>query len=426
MPPCDAMKVIERKLSELEPFEKNAKKHPNVQIKKIVRSIEEFGFTNPILTIEHDGKHLIIAGHARFKAAKEAGLQTVPTIDLGLPYEKAVAYGVADNKLAELAEWDETVLGLLLTNDIPKELLKTTGFNDREISALIDGLTDVQEDDFEDLDNIVPRCERGQLWTLGSHRLMCGDATSKEDVAKLMNGRKARMIFTDPPYNVGYSYDWRADLHKGKKVAHNFFSDEKSDVEYAAFITQIFQSGIEYTTEDASFYCWYATKHHAITEQAIKAAGWKISQIVIWMKNYPVLSLGQDFHRTYEVCFHGWKCEGKHFYQRHDFRDVLNWDDFQGLFDVWFERRDNLSEYRHPTQKPVRLAERAIKMNSQRKDIVLDFFGGSGSTLIACEQLDRQCFMMDIDPIYCEVIMQRWEEYTGKNAELIQDVRKNS
>lgn len=396
------MKIVERDLSELEPFEKNPKKHPGSQIKLLVRSIEEFGFTSPILTVEHNGKHLVVAGHARLKAAIAKGLKTVPTIDLGLPYEKAVAYNLADNKLAELADWDLKLVRLLMKDEIPKELWDVTGF---------DHLLEEEEPPFEEPKVSVSRCKLGQVWGLGSHRLMCGDATKVEDVSKLMGSEKGDMIFTDPPYGVSYSELVKS--YGGSTKWADIKNDDLRAVELEEFNEKFIRNIVAFSKLPFSAYicCGSRRLHHILN--VLDRLGIYFPVPLCWKKRSIMISW-QRYHPDYEMivfCGDGAHPTGK--------QSV--WYGPNNEATTWEISRETTKDYLHPTQKPLELINRAIRNSSQPGDIVLDLFGGSGSTLIACQQLDRQCRMMELDPHYCEVIMQRWEKYTGKQAELIED-----
>ena len=251
---------------------------------------------------------------------------------------------------------------------------------------------------------------------------MCGSSTSREDFERLMGGNKGRLVFTDPPYNVDYKSP--AGLtYSSKKYGGNggkIFNDNLSDKECLAFYTETLKNLYKNTTDDATIYWWFASKNHGVNEEALKEAGWHISQQIIWLKNSMVLSRGQDYHRVYEPCMVGWKKKQVHYKDKNitNLQDVilLDKETFAEQLDVWYEKRDNTVNYVHPTQKPVRLAERALKRNSKSGDIVIDAFSGSGSTLIACEQLGRKCYAMEIDPKYCDVIVKRWEKQAGKKA----------
>ena len=407
------LKIEYVNLADIKPNEYNPKLMTEKEAKDLEKSIVEFGIVDPLIVNGAENRrNILIGGHQRYNIYKKLNYEKAPVVyvDIAdLEKEKELCVRLSKNT----GQWD---FDLLAGMDF--DFLKNIGFE----SDYLDKIFQLEEDEFDaqkEYDAIKESTTKnGDLFQIGEHRLICGDSAKEEDIERLMGGEKSRLIFTDPPYNVGYSYDWRSDMHKGK-VAHNFFSDKKTDQEYQQFITDVFKNGIEFTTEDANFYCWYASKHHSIVETGLKNAEWKISQQVIWMKNYPVLSCGQDYHRTFEPCLHGWKknAKGKHFFSKiGNLRDIVNWEDFQGLFDLWFEKRDLLSEYKHPTQKPIKLAERAIKKSSEVNDIVLDFFGGSGSTLMACEQLKRKAYLVEIDPIYCDVIINRWEKFTNQKA----------
>jgi site-specific DNA-methyltransferase (adenine-specific) len=251
---------------------------------------------------------------------------------------------------------------------------------------------------------------------------MCGDSAKAEDVEKLMGGKKGRMIFTDPPYNVDYKspggldYDSKKYGGSGGKI----FNDKKTDKECLEFYIDILKNLFDYTTDDVTIYWWFANKNNWINREAFELGGWHMSQIIIWLKNSMVFSRGQDYHRQYEPCMVGWKKKKSHFKNKkiNNLKDVfhLDYDDFSELMDVWYERRDVTQNYLHPTQKPLRLPERALKKNSERGDIVIDLFGGSGSTLMACEQMERKCYSMELDPKYVDVIIKRWEEHTSKKT----------
>jgi len=419
------MEIKRISIKDLKPSEYNPRKDlkpSDAEYKKIKKSIKEFGYIDPLVV---NSDMTVIGGHQRLKVLEELGYKEIDCVIVDLKKSKEKALNIALNKIQ--GDWDYLKLkDLLLEIDTGEFDIDITGFDEEEIAELLGQDIEIEEDGFDaqcEYEKIVePKTKNGDLWVLGNHRLFCGDATIIVNVEKLMNEEKANLIFTDPPYNVGYDYDWRAPLHKGKKVAHRFFSDKKSDQEYCSFICEVFKNAYLASTNDANFYCWFATKHHSIVESGIKEAGWHISQVLIWLKNYPVLSSGQDFHRTFEPCLHGWKKNEKHFFNRiGNYRDVVNWDEFELLLDIWYEKRDSITGYEHPTQKPIRLAERALRKSSRIGDVVLDFFGGSGSTLIACEQLNRKCYMMEIDPIYSDVIVKRWERYTGKKAELTKE-----
>jgi site-specific DNA-methyltransferase (adenine-specific) len=407
-------KKEEIKIEEIKPYPKNAKKHPQKQIRQIADSIKEFGFNQPLVL---DKKKVIIVGHGRFEAAKMLKLKVVPCITVNLPPKKAKAYRLADNKLNE-SDWEmELVIEEL--KELDEDILELTGF-DKDL------IVEIEEDEFdaeEEYKKIKkPKAKLGDVYELGEHRLMCGDSAKSEDVEKLMGGKKGRMIFTDPPYNVDYKspggldYDSKKYGGSGGKI----FNDKKTDKECLEFYIDILKNLFDYTTDDVTIYWWFANKNNWINREAFELGGWHMSQIIIWLKNSMVFSRGQDYHRQYEPCMVGWKKKKSHFKNKkiNNLKDVfhLDYDDFSELMDVWYERRDVTQNYLHPTQKPLRLPERALKKNSERGDIVIDLFGGSGSTLMACEQMERKCYSMELDPKYVDVIIKRWEEHTSKKT----------
>lgn len=404
----------EIKIEEIKPYQKNAKKHPQKQIRQIADSIREFGFNQPLVL---DRKNVIIVGHGRYEAAKMLKLKTIPCVIVNLPPKKARAYRIADNKLNE-SDWDMDLV-IEELRELDEDMLELTGF-DKDLIA------EIEEDEFDadaEYQKIKePNSKLGDIYELGEHRLMCGDSAKSEDVEKLMGGKKGRMIFTDPPYNVDYRSPGGLDYSSTKfgGTGGQIFNDKKTDDECLTFYTEVLKNLSDYTTDDATIYWWFANKNNWINRQAFEGAGWHMSQIIIWLKNSMVFSRGQDYHRQYEPCMVGWKKKNSHFKNKkiNNLKDVFNldYDDFSELMDVWYEKRDVTQKYVHPTQKPLRLPERALKKNSERGDIVIDLFGGSGSTLMACDQLKRKCCTMELDPKYVDVIIKRWEEYTSKKA----------
>ena len=402
------------KIEEIKPYAKNAKKHPVKQINQIAKSIKDFGFNQPIVL---DKKNIIIVGHGRYEAAQILELKEVPCIVVDLNEQEARAYRLADNKLNE-SDWDmDLVIEELKLLD--KEKIEITGFD-------IDLIIEIKEDEFDaqkEYDDIKEAVAKlGDIYQLGEHRLMCGDSVIRGDVEKLMDGKLGRMIFTDPPYNVNYKSPGGLDYSSTKfgGTGGKIFNDNKSDKDCVDFYTDVLFNLSHFTTDDVTIYWWFANKNNHINRFAFENADWHMSQIIIWLKNSMVFSRGQDYHRQYEPCMLGWKKKKTHYKNKKitNLKDVFNldFDDYKEMLDVWYEKRDVTQNYVHPTQKPLRLPERALKKSSEKNDIVVDLFGGSGSTLMACHQLDRKCYTMELDPKYVDVIIKRYENYTGQKA----------
>ena len=368
---------------DLIPYARNTRTHSDEQVNQIVSSIKEFGFTNPVLV---DQDNMIIAGHGRVMAANKLKLDKVPTICLKhLTEAQKKAYIIADNRLALNAGWDEDMLKVELEelNDLEFDI-SLLGFEDNEIESLLseptEGLTD--EDAVPDLPE-EPTTKLGDLWILGEHRLLCGDSTSIDDVDKLMDGNKADMVFTDPPYNVAFNgRSGKFDVIKNDKLLNDEFVD---------FIDG-FLSTLEVINANTYYICcnW---AFYGLLQLKLKPKA-----CIVWAKN--VFGLGKGYRHQHEFILF----------------DGLVDPSITNESDLWNIAKD--SNYQHPTQKPVELPERAIKNSSKKKNIVLDLFLGSGSTLIAAEKTNRKCYGMELDPKYCDVIIQRWEEFTGNKAEL--------
>lgn len=389
-------KLIYRSVDELIPYARNAKQHSESQVAQIAASIKEFGFTNPILTDADNG---IIAGHGRLMAAQKLGLDKVPTIELAhLSETQKRAYILADNKLAELAGWDNELLAVEfaeLSNDGFD--LSLTGFSDEEIDAITpqqvnDGLTD--PDETPDVTEKVVSTLR-DIWVLGKHRLMCGDSTIIDDVDNLMSGTQADMLITDPPYNIAY---------EGKtKDALTIKNDSMSDGSFRQFLRDAFVTASSVMKPGAVFYIWHADSEGLNFRAACHDAELAVRQCLIWNKSSMVMGR-QDYHWKHEPCLYGWKDGAGHLWASDRKQTtILNFDKPQ-------------RNGEHPTMKPVALFEYQLLNNTKGGDIVLDSFGGSGTTMIACEKNGRHARLMELDPKYCDVIIKRWQNFTGKDA----------
>ena len=383
---------------DLIPYARNSRTHSAEQIAQIAASIREFGWTNPILI---DGENGIIAGHGRVLAAHKLGETRVPTIELShMSNTQKRAYIIADNKLALNAGWDSEMLALEIGDlkDAGFDL-GLTGFSHDEIAALnpdvIKGLTD--EDAVPDVpDKSITKL--GDIYQLGNHRLMCGDLCSLTDIEKLCNGQLVDMWLTDPPYNVAY---------EGKtKDALKIYNDSMGDDQFRQFLRDAYVTANLVMKSGAVFYIWHADSEGYNFRGAAQDAGWKVRQCLIWKKSSIVMGR-QDYHWKHEPCLYGWKEGAGHLWSADRKQTTI----------LEFDKPSRNGE--HPTMKPVGLFEYLMLNNTKGGDIVLDSFGGSGTTMLAAEKHGRYARLMELDPKYCDVIVKRWEDFTGKKAELI-------
>jgi len=382
------------------PYAKNSRTHSEAQVAQIAGSIKEFGFNNPVLIDEDNG---IIAGHGRVMAAQKLGLQAVPCIRLAhLSDTQRKAYVIADNRLALNAGWDDQMLTVELQElDAESFDLSLLGFEADELNALLnpiketEGLTD--EDEVPEVPE-EPVTKPGDIYKLGRHRLMCGDSTSIDAVEKLMDDGLADILITDPPYNIAYE--------GGTKKWEQIKNDSMADDQFRQFLRDAFVSANAVMKQGAVFYIWHADSEGYNFRGACIDTGWKIRQTLIWNKDNSAFGRS-DYHWKHEPCLYGWKDGAGHL-----------WASDRKQVTVLNFKRPSKSEL-HPTMKPVELIEYQLLNNTKGADIVLDLFGGSGSTLIAAEKNGRVARLMELDPKYCDVIVKRWEEFTGQKAERV-------
>ena len=385
------MKIRMVSVADISPYEKNAKMHPDEQIAHIANSIREFSFQQPIVLDKHN---VVIIGHGRLLAAKKIGLSEVPVLyadDLTDAQVKALR--LADNKTNE-SEWDFSMLETEL-DDLRLDFdMSDFGFDLDDESLQSVG---VQEDEVPEPPE-EPRSKVGDLYQLGEHRLICGDSTDVAVIDRLMDGVKADMLLTDPPYNVDYT---------GKtKDALKIQNDKMDNDSFRQFLRDSFASADSVMRAGAVFYIWHADSEGYNFRGACADNNWKVRECLIWNKNSMVLGR-QDYQWKHEPCLYGWKDGASHLWASDRKQTtVLNFD------------RPIRADL-HPTMKPISLFAYQIGNNTHEGDAVLDLFGGSGSTLIACEQLNRKCFMCELDPHYVDVIIERWENLTGNKAVLL-------
>jgi len=379
------------------PYARNSRTHSEAQVAKIAASIKEFGFLNPIIA---DGENGIIAGHGRVMAAQKLGLDTLPVIEAShLTRAQKQAYILADNRLALDAGWDNDLLRIELQDlDALDFDLALTGFDTDEIANFLveetEGLTD--EDAVPDAP-AVPVTVEGDVWLLGRHRLMCGDSTSFEHMEVLTQGQIVDMWLTDPPYNLAYE-----GCTKDKLTIQN---DKMEDEPFRQFLRDAYVAADSVMKPGAVFYIWHADSEGYNFRGACHDVGWQVRQCLIWKKQTMVLG-GQDYHWKHEPCLYGWKSGSGHLWATDRKQTTI----------LEFDKPSRNKE--HPTMKPVELFEYQMLNNTKGGDQVLDSFAGSGTTAVACEKHGRCARMMEIEPKYCDVIITRWQEFTGQKATL--------
>jgi site-specific DNA-methyltransferase (adenine-specific) len=390
-----AEKIEQWAIERLVPYARNARTHSNDQVAQIAASIKEWGWTTPIL-VDETGN--IIAGHGRTMAARQLNIKEVPVmVAEGWSDTKKRAYILADNKLALNAGWDNEMLALELSELQGLDFdLDLTGFSAEEIAALMpveltDGLTD--EDAVPEVP-VQPVTVPGDVWVLGKHRLMCGDSTSIEALERLCEA-KVDVWLTDPPYNVAYE--------GGTKEKLTIQNDSMGDEQFRQFLRDAYVAADAVMKPGAVFYIWHADSEGYNFRGAAQDAGWKVRQCLIWKKSSLVMGR-QDYHWKHEPCLYGWKEGAGHLWAADRKQTTI----------LEFDKPSRNGE--HPTMKPVALFEYQLLNNTKGGDIVLDSFGGSGTTMIAAEKNGRIARLMELDPKYCDVIIKRWQEFTGKIA----------
>ena len=429
MKSSEKLEVVQKKLGDITPYANNPRNNDDA-VEAVAASIREFGFQQPIVT-DKDG--VVIVGHTRLKAAEMLGLETVPVVVADLDEDKANAYRLADNKSGEIATWDVEMLDLEL-DGIGIDM-SPFGF----VTAEVEDEIEITIDDFTE--EVPPRAQGGSVWQLGEHRLICGDATDGSVIERLMNGHQADLVITDPPYNVNYGD--KAEyldkyLNKGHRNKSHIKNDDMDSVSFYYFLFDSFSRAFDAAKAGAAVYIFHSENEGINFRTAFVDAGWKLSQCLIWNKNTFVLGRN-DYQWKHEPILYGWK-EGASHYFIDDRKQSTVIED--GVSDFSKMKKDEMRELLeeiysdhisttiineskpimndlHPTMKPLKLIARLIQNSSKKGWIVLDMFGGSGSTLIACEQLNRKCYMCELDPHYCDVIINRWEQLTGEKARLI-------
>ena len=403
------MQVIEKLINEIKPYEKNPRKNDEA-VEYVANSIKEFGFKVPI-AIDKSG--VIVAGHTRYKAAQKLGIEKLPCVIADdLTEEQVKAFRLADNKVGELAEWDFDLLGEELDGIFDIDMSEF-GF---ELNLDDNEPTEIVEDEVPE--EVETRCKLGDIWQLGEHRLICGDSTDPAVIDRLMDGVKADMVFTDPPYNIASdSRNFASDVSKSMKKLKESEWDKNFNLKPAL------ENISKFSKKDSVAYI--CTSHFLIqTIWDWAKQFYDFNSYIVWCKPNPMPSLSKR-HWTFATELIVYATRGKHtcnFPKRQNFLSFYGYEEdaaqeieFCPEMNYWILKKDN-GKHPHPTMKPVKLCSKPIAFSSKQDDIVLDLFGGSGSTLIACEQLNRKCYMVELDPHYCDVIISRYENFTGEAA----------
>lgn len=384
------MQIVNKNMNEIKEYDNNPRNNDNA-VEYVAKSIKEFGFKVPIII---DKDNIIVAGHTRYKASKLLGITEVPCIIADdLSEEQIKAFRLVDNKSAELASWDMDLLNMEL------ESIKELDMELFDFSIEKD-LKNVVDDDYEVALPETPKSKTGDIYKLGNHYLMCGDSTDQEAVAKLMNEVLADLVITDPPYNVNYEGKTDDNL--------KIMNDNLDDNNFYDFLKLAFDNLYLNLKDGGAIYVFHADTEGLNFRKAFKDAGLKLAQCLVWIKNTFVMGR-QDYQWQHEPILYGWKLGAGHYFT----------EDRTLSTTLEFDKPSRNAE--HPTMKPIELVAFLIKNSSKTNDIVLDLFGGSGSTLIACEQLERKAYLMELDPRYCDVIIDRWEKFTNNKAELINE-----
>ena len=422
------LNIVYKKVDEITPYANNPRHNDNA-VDAVAASIKEFGFKVPIVL---DANGVIVTGHTRLKAAKLLGMEEVPCITADdLTDEQIKAFRLADNKVAELATWDLDKLNIEL-GEIEFDMSEF-GFSDIEVDDI--EIDEIEEDDPPTPPD-EPRAKPGDIYRLGEHLVMCGDSTNGADVRRLANGSTVDLLLTDPPYNCDYASKNESlnKADKGNRIQDEIIGDNMPDDEFVAFLVDALKSADTVMKDGASFYIWCVDHKIQRFIEALGTMPWKWHQTLIWVKNNLVLG-HCDYQKKHEPCLYGWKDGADHFFIDdrtqvsviEDKADIkkMSKDEMRRMLEailddgisttVIHEDKPQVNDL-HPTMKPVKLFARLIRNSSRPGDTVLDLFGGSGTTLIACEQLGRRALVMEKEPKYVDVILDRYQAFTGIGA----------
>lgn len=412
-------------LSELNPAPYNPRTWNEGALAQLCESIQRFGFLDPVIANNHpDRKNVVVGGHMRLAAAKKLGMSEVPVIFVTIPsLKKEQELNLRLNR--NTGQWDFDLL-----KQLDLDLLLEVGFDDSDLSHIWDEALSIEDDAFDvekALDEIkIPTTKIGDLYQLGDHFLLCGDSLELENVQRLVGKHRPSMLYFDPPYNISLDYNKGVSTHG--KYGGQFQSDDKSRADYKHFLSQILTNGLAVSSPECHVFTWCDQNWIGLIQEVYRDLGIDHKRVCLWIKNNANMTPQVGFNKCFEPCVYGTR--GNPFLAPiHNLNEILNKevgtgnrtiDDILDLLDIWLVKRLAGQDYEHPTAKPPTLHEKPLRRCTKPGDIVLDLFGGSGSTLIACEQLKRQAFLCELDPVFCDVIIKRFQELTGKEVVLCQ------
>jgi DNA modification methylase len=418
----EKLTIVRVPVKDLKASAYNARKWDEKAIADMKESISRFGLVDPLLVNgAPERKNIVIGGHLRLKVATLLGFTEVPVVYLTIPdIEKEKELNLRLNK--NVGAWDEELLKLFDTN-----LLLDVGFTPDELNGFFDDVLEIQDDGFnveEELAKIVtPETKPGDLYQLGDHRLLCGNSLDAKDVMKLMGDARANMVFSDPPYNI--NLDYRKGIGtKGKYTTDKLVDDNKGAKEFEQFLDDAIKNALAASKPDAHVFFWCDEKYVWLLQKLYEEHGIVNRRLCFWVKNNFDPTPQVAFNKVIELCVYGTRGTPPLNPALKNLSEVMNkeansiglYDDLMSIVQLWLVKRDATTDYEHPTQKPITLCEKPLKRCSAPGEIILDLFGGSGSTLIAAEQLKRRAFLVEIDPTFCDVIIRRWETFTGNHA----------
>ncbi len=421
--PLTSLKVIQAPINSLKPCPWNPRTWDDTAKNHLRESIERFGFVDPlIVNIHPDRKNIIIGGHFRWTVAKALGLTEVPVVYVSLTEDKERELNLRLNR--NTGEWNYDLL-----KEFDTSLLLEVGFDNDDLGNIWNDALETDEDGFDMEKEIVkiiePKAKPGELYALGEHRLLCGDSTDEAVIKKLMGSKLAHMVYSDPPFNIGLSYTDGIST-KGKYGGKT--NDRLSDSDYRSFLAATLHNGLLVTESDAHVFYWCDENYVGLVQSIFAEQGLENKRTCLWIKNNFNLTPGTAFNKAYEPCVYA--IRGKPYLSQDikNLNEVLNkeigignrtFEDIEELLNIWLVKRLPGQDYSHPTEKSPTLHEKALKRCTRVGDTVLDLFGGSGSTLIACEQMKRVCYTVEIEPIFCDLIISRYEKLTGTKAVLL-------